>query len=330
MRGSSTKDTPWVGLPSAAVFSRRGVVAGGVLAAIGLAGQWSCGGASGREGLPGASSGDDASVDGGVDGTVATSDDGGATVDVTILYADENRLPHFEASVGDGGGDAAMGPPPGADWPPCACDVSGSTGLGVAAADSGSCAAAPRVSDSGAFASDFGVFTWGVSPACIDCLRGAGQCSIPGSTPAAGLFPPCCDLPRDAAASGALAGPPAPAGSTQFEACAALWTCLVQHGGLTTGSSGPGAGSPQYAISSLFCGEDLGHCEEGAGANGPCAQETLNAFESTKVPAIAKNPDRTTAGPGQPGYAGFEIYNLVECAANYCSDLCGPLDAGAE
>ncbi len=280
---------------------QRARVAGALSASIWTA---ACGGTNGREGIPVESADANPEM---LDATMGPGDAGldATTVDVTILYADEGRLPVFEAGPDTGGVEAGH---PWDNWPACACDVlDPDTATGVDSVDSGVCAAPDVVGNQ--------AFLWTGSARCEECVRNPDfGCSDP--IPTGDVFPPCCDLrgkdggPDPVAASGPAAG------QSEFQLCAALWTCLVDNGALVK------AHPYQY----YFCGP---HYDCSQGANGPCAKETFDAFQLTdtsrsyiltnlliqSIPSI---------------YAGAEAYAVTTCIGNLCGaqNDCSAGDAG--
>jgi hypothetical protein len=292
----------------------------------------SCGGTTGREDLAATTADDaapatsvDAATDATVDATQAASgvqDAGAITFDVTIEYADADRLPKLApGETLDGGSDAEEAAAPAwMTWPACACDSQGTIdGVSVGIpADAGACSASAMV--------------WTQRPECDTCYRTSGNEGNTQGSP----FPPCCDL-RGAGNSSAGPGQ----GQPLFDLCVDLYTCALQSGCWSNQSGG--------SAYDCYCGDaGLAGCKSGNG-NGVCKSQYESAFQ-----VIAGSPDQgpawaianaTAIQTSSAGYAGAEVMNLfldlqsqslptgslppLPLASNQCGWACQPQSPAA-
>jgi hypothetical protein len=218
-----------------------------------------CGGTTGHEGLPIA---DSASVDASVDDS---SVDAGVIVgefDVTVGYADPDRLPDVSAPPDTGTPDASEGGCPfasPADAGPCIFGDGGASCPCVGANDAGGCTATEQL-----------LMCKDPSGLCYQCMLTNGCIddapvgSIPGVTTYGDVGLECEDL-----ASGVYMG------ETQEQLCLDAVTCAL--------ASGCGGAAPPNAASSVncYCGTVTGTVCSAGGAVGQCASAQATAAKSS-------------------------------------------------
>lgn len=326
--------------------AKRAPRAGLALAGAFACGFVACGGTSGREGLPQASTAD-LPADGGADTTAspadgastdaaadstrspadspagspaeASGDDGG--FDAGIEYADSARLPDvFAPGTADSGAAVVNA---WASWPVCAPDIpflddNGDLLGGEATDDAGACPVYDWTALSG---SDAGM---AAGQACDECIRSnaCGAASIL-SNAAYGIFPPCSDL---RAAGTSSQGPPSLAGKPLFDLCAGLFECVLRTGCAISVS-------PPKVVN-CYCGTAKGQaCLQPGAANGACMLEIEGAMQLTdpmSITGLLTDPTATAAW-----HAGAEVMGLFDCAltgqtGGYTScNACFP-DAGVD
>jgi hypothetical protein len=257
-----------------------------------------------------------------------------ATLDVTLAYADAARLWGYEdASYDSATATTEAGGPTGPTldqiWPLCGCDDTNSPEStyefdgGVALI--GACASVETDPDAS--------FAWTGSTTCDDDLRYDHIGSLVQSGKGIGDFPPCCALyPRTVDAGATPLQPPAPANTSAWLACAALWTCMVNNGLYSISGR---AGYDDNPIGAFFCGSDTHTCANGGGAHGPCANETFAAFE------LANNTMNATTivsalgafkmfEPGDKGYPAAGPYGIANAIWPSDAQLACSLDARAQ
>jgi hypothetical protein len=287
---------------------RRSAFAGallgvGTIVAGAVAGSVSCGGTTGREGLPTATSSSNDQDAGMPDATLGTgtASDSGLIVDafdVQVPFANPDRLmPELEASdsveAGEAGTDGG-GPP--WDCPPfigqnnhhgtVAWGGPGNPEYQIPSAygDGGNIVIAPD-------GSACGTYPW-LGSTSID------TCSTMGTGVTEPQLPPCA-LCVDAGVASGGSG----AGSTRYALCQALYECQVS----TRCMTGPGAA--QFGAIYCLCGSDPNCKTTGMNPQGPCAVAEMAAFE---------------ANPQEPGAVATVLNNYYDidptqpfyCAAN--------------
>jgi hypothetical protein len=288
---------------STSIVSRHRLAVAVSLAGVAIAAV-TCGGTTGRDGLPQDGDGTDAqsAAEG---GAVALES---STFDVTITYVDR-FLPDIVAPP-DTGQDGGEYP-----WPSCPPFLAvgpdgGPVPLGSAlevnevpgeyAGDGGE-VPAPDGSPCAAYG-------WLGSTAADDCLLQLA--------PAEGdfaFFPPC-NWCADAGVASVGAG----AGIALYDLCLDLYACSLQ--------TGCGAASAAYP-SACLCGNASGpDCIIDAG--GPCAAQELAALQATQATvqtALENYAGDPVAAQNNPGYCGAALNYIFQNAAEVG---CFPADAG--
>jgi hypothetical protein len=279
-----------------------------------------CGGTTGREGLPMPqpvpTGSTDASVDGmgdAGDATISNANDSG-WFDVVIEYADR-ALPEVSAPPEAGGDAGSRWPWP--DCPPWVAELNGKPvpveqvsydyevpaeyddAGDVLLNDAGKVVLMPE----GSACTSYG---WMGSPAADKCTANNVY-----STPYI-LFPPC-NWCMEAGVAGAGPG----AGLPLYDLCLSLYQCMMH--------TGCGAKTAGYCLCGGNGMQVTGNCDGG----GPCALEELAALQLSSDPvsiqtALMHFTDVNLGSPG-PGYCAEFLNNEFSNAQNYS---CVVVDGG--